>query len=149
MLTADQIARKWADRMALAADAIRQGVLAMREEDNPLEKAAQQQDLWARRVAEAARNNRFAAGLRARTFAEWRDSMLKKGIDNITNGLPQGRVRMQRFLTSFLPYLQGAVQALPPRGTLDANIARATALIRNLAQFNRIQGGLPQMPFAP
>lgn len=152
MLSAAEVAKKWADRSAAAGPAIQAGVMAMRPEDNPMAKAAAQEEKWARRCQEAAQANRFSRGCMAVSMEEWRGQMIRKGIPNFQNGIASGKTKMEGFMMAFLPYVEGARRQLPPRGTLRDNINRATRMIELLAEFKgRARGSSPAgpAPFPP
>lgn len=132
-LTPQQIADLWAERAANAVGKIRAAVNAMRTEDNPLEKAAAKQDEWAAGCARAAREGKFADGLRAVSFDSWKRSMLGKGIQNYTTGLADGKTKLIKFMTAWLPAVEQAVGLLGPRGTLAQNKGRMDQMFDTLS----------------
>lgn len=139
MLSPRDAAQKWLNRARTAGDAIRAGVNAMTEADNPLEKAAAREQYWAQRVQEAAQQRKFSRGLRNVTFQQWREAMITKGIPNYANGLNSGASKLQNFMESWLPWIQQGQQRLRdmPRGTLQQNIQRMTTMVEHLANFRR------------
>lgn len=135
MLTPEQIAQKWAQNSAAAGPAIRAGVQAMREEDNPMAKAAARESHWAERCQDAARNNRFSRGCAAVRFSDWQRAMIDKGIPNHANGIAMGTPKMARFLQQFIPHIQRGVAQLQPRGTPAMNKARMNSMFDHLSTF--------------
>lgn len=137
MNSARDIAQKWAQKAALAGEEIKKGVRNLEENKNPMERAARNEEKWARNVATAAREHRFADGCRAVSLEDWKRAMIQKGIANYQNGIPMGQAKMERFLNSFIPHIQQGLQKLETmeRGTLEQNLARSAEMIRHLATF--------------
>jgi hypothetical protein len=65
--------------------------------------------------------------------------MLEKGIGRVASGAQAAKSKMQDFFTDFIPHLEAGVRELQtmPRGDLEANIARANAMMRHNAKFRR------------
>lgn len=130
-LTPDQIAAKWANNLGAATQTIQAsvnavtvapGVAAARNKQGYINGVQQSADKWAARVA-------------AVPLQSWRDSMINKGIPRISQGATQAQPAFGVFMAKLLPYQNNLVASLPPRGTLDQNIARAGAMIRGMAAF--------------
>ena len=140
MLTPEQAAQKWRQRANAATDAIRAGVNAMTDADDPLKKAAAKEREWAEGCQRAAEQRKFSAGLNRTSFDFWKQQMLGKGLDNYRRGLESGETKWARFARSFFPYLQQGKDRLKsqfPRGTLDQNIARMNEMVRWNSQYRR------------
>ena len=132
-LTPQQVADLWAERAAASVAKMKATINAMRTEDNPLEKAAAKQDEWAAGCARAARENKFADGLRAVKFEDWKKSMLGKGVANYQNGLADGKAKFVRFMQAWLPAVSRQVDALGPRGTVAMNKGRMDQMFESLS----------------
>ena len=132
-LTPQQIADLWAERAAASVAKMKATINAMRSEDNPLEKAAAKQDEWAAGCARAARENKFADGLRSVKFDDWKKAMLGKGVANYQNGLADGKQKFVRFLQAWMPAVERAVDALGPRGTVAQNKGRMDQMFEALS----------------
>lgn len=147
--TAEQATRNWSERAASAGLAYQEGVSTVRV--NPMEQAAAQQDKWAAACADAARNNRFADGCRRVTLDQWLDAVNTKGVPAY-NAAVVNRVvidRVRSFFDEFLPHVAAGVRQLPPRGTIEQNIARARAMIIHNSKFRRRgERGARRMPGA-
>lgn len=135
--TAAEAAKNWADGLSQATAKIGRGI--DRVTDSPMEKAAASQDLWAMRTAEAARNGKFAKGLRRVPLQSWKDAAKKKGLPRIAGGAAEAQPKMQAFLTEFLPHVaavQAQVNAIP-KGGIEASKARMLANMEGMAAFKR------------
>lgn len=127
------VAQKWAQRLGGATEQIKQGVNAVTT--SPMEKAALRVDAYRDGVAKAANSGKWTRGLRRRTLEDWKQAMIQKGAMRIADGANKAIPKMQQFLTAFLPYVAQGVASLPPRGGLDANKARAIAMMDWNARF--------------
>lgn len=146
-LTADQVARLWAERGAASAQAVRDGVNAVQE--NPATKAAAAADLWLQRLQQS--KQKFIDSLNRVTLQQWKNAMLNKGIANMQNGYndQQTQTKYLLFMREFLPYVRsGAQQARQlPKGTIQQACDRAAFMIKWNANFRKAGGGfLPQAP---
>ena len=83
-----------------------------------------------------ANATKWATRTAAVPLSDWQQSMTTKGIPRISSGATAAIPKMQSFLTKSLPYIQNAVSSLPPRGDLNANIARMTAFVQKMSQFS-------------
>jgi len=131
MLSPDQIAQKWANNLGASTENIRQSVqsvsvapgqAAARQKTAYVNGVNQSQDKWARNVA-------------AVSLGEWQQAMINKGLPRIAGGAQEAMPEFQQFMTRLLPYIQNGLSTLPPRGSLDQNIARAAAMMRYMANF--------------
>jgi hypothetical protein len=86
-------------------------------------------------IQQAAADGRIQAGLARVTLPMWQQAMLTKGVNRVGAGATAAKPAMQNFFTQFLPFLNNAVQALPPRGDINANIQRAVAMMQANSQF--------------
>lgn len=152
-MTPEQIAKKWQDRAQVSAQAYLDGVLAVTDADNPMEKAAAAQDHWYKRITDAKNANRFADGCRRVSLRDWKRAVEQKGKDNYATGVGSeiAKAKMLAFMREFIPFLNGAKQDLPARGTPEQNTARAVDMIKKLRNFRRGGGSgpFPQMGGAP
>ncbi len=80
--------------------------------------------------------DKWVAGLRRVTLSEWKDATLAK-VSRIGPGARQSVNKMASFMSEFLPFMDRIVTSLPPRGGLETNIERATAVMRGAAEFRR------------
>lgn len=126
------IAKKWSSGMANATTAITDGVngvtvapgqAAARNKVGYVNGVQQNQDKWARKVA-------------AVPLESWKQDMINKGVQRIATGAAAAEPKFGQFMTKLLPFIANAKATLPPRGTLDQNIARSTAMIRAMSQFS-------------
>ena len=137
MLTPQQAAAKWAQRLGAATDAVKQGVQAVQV--SPMEKAANRQDAYISGVTRAANSGKWARGLRRRTLGDWQQSMINKGLPRIASGAAASQPKMESFMQQWLPYEEQLKNKLAsmPRGTLEQNKARMNAAVDWNAAFVR------------
>ncbi|HEY2675463.1 MAG TPA: hypothetical protein VGI65_00740 [Steroidobacteraceae bacterium] len=100
---------------------------------NPFQAAAAAANYWLQRVNEAG-TAMYTAGLNAvdqvavaRLVSTQGPTLYNQGITN------KGSPNYAKSSTGLIPALQNAAAALPPRGTLQQNIARATAMMNAAA----------------
>lgn len=124
--TPDEIAADWAQKLGASGDKIRRGVAAVRAAPGQL--AVRQKAVWQANTSASA--DKWAQKVGAVSLQQWQDDMTSKGIDRIASGATAAQPKMSSFLASFLPFLDRAKAALPPRGNFEQNIARMTAMVR-------------------
>lgn len=136
-LSPNVAAQKWANRMASAGEAMKNGVQNV--QTAPTEQAAQAKDRWMAGLQRAATEGKFEAGLRRVSLEDWKRSMIDKGVANMQNGARTAIPKVQAFLTEFLPFAESVSQevASMPKGTIEDSINRSAAAIRKLASFKR------------
>lgn len=132
MLTADQVANKWATNTGAATQAYTDGVNAVTVA--PGQAAARQADLWAQNTAAA--KSKYAANSAKVSLADWQASATGKGAARLASGVQAAQPKMQAAMQKLLPYIAQQVNALPQRGTLDQNINRMTAFVRGMAKYS-------------
>lgn len=139
--TAEQIASKWADRIAGSGEAFRAGVAGV--DVAPGVAAAEQKDKYIRNVNAAA--DKWARRVRGVSLQSWKDAMMKKTAPILATRAAEAKGKFASFMRSFMAYQQGVQQELKstPRGTLDQNIQRAVLQIRANARYGADQRELP------
>jgi hypothetical protein len=130
-----QIAEKWARNLGAAGESIRQGVEAVTEA--PGQKAAARSQAYLDGVMRAVSSGKWAENVGKVSLADWKNSMVTKGLGRIAAGATAAKGKMQSFMAEFLPYEQRVVSSLPPRGDLAQNIERMVAVVRANAEFKR------------
>lgn len=136
MINAQQAAAKWATNTSAATESFKLGVQGVT--DSPMEKAANQAQAYLSGIQAAVSSGRFQAALRAVPLQSWKDAMLNKGAQRMAQGVQLAKPKMQSFLSQWLPIVEQEkrnLDATMPRGSLDQNLARATAIGRALAQY--------------
>lgn len=105
--------------------------------DNPLEKAADAGALYLQKIQEAEAMGKRARGLRDFGFDRWKQVTSSKGSVRLGQGMAESQDRMTKAMNTLLPYIDTLTESLPPRGDLNANIARADKFMRGMAQYNK------------
>lgn len=126
------IAATWIARVRDGAAKYKVGIQATKV--NPMALAAAQQGFWAQRVAEAARNNKFANALNRVRFTDWQQMALTVGADRLANLPDAKRQKTQAFWTRWLPTLQSVTKQVQsmPNATYADRRARALAQMDGL-----------------
>lgn len=129
---AADVAAKWARNASAAVDAYKSGIQGVTQA--PGAKAAAQADTWAANVA--ASKAKFQRNVGAVSLATWQERAESKGATNYPTGIQAGVAAQAAFMADFLPKVQQIAANLPPRGTLEQNIARMNAQVRATAQYS-------------
>ena len=133
--TPEQAAANWAMRLTASTDRMKAGVESVTVA--PGAAAARAKQTWLNNVTAAA--DKFARNVGAVPLSVWQEAYVTKGLPRIATGAQTGQTKVAAFMGQFLPFITSAVKALPPRGTIDQNIARATSLMKTAHgfQYNR------------
>ena len=124
-------AARWAQNLQGATEKIREGVQAVQVA--PGAAAARQRSVWLQNLTASA--DKWTRNVGAVPLSEWQSDMINKGIPRIGTGAQGAQQKFAAFLTSFLPFVDAGVRALPPRGNLQQNIARMVAMVQHNAQY--------------
>lgn len=137
MTTVANAVAKWVRNTQGAAESMKAGVMAVTE--SPTAKAAQQADRYVAGVQAAVASGKWQKGLNDCTLQSWQQSMIQKGIPRMTQGIASAQPKVQSFMQQFLPFVQQAASEVKamPKGGVENGVARASAMIRKLAQFRK------------
>ena len=127
------VAQDWAARLGQSTQKITDGV--QRVQQAPGVSAARQKTVWQQNTAASV--DKWARRTAAVTLPEWQQAMIEKGAPRVASGANAAVPKMAAFLQQLLPYVDNAASSLPPRGDLNANIARMVAFTQKMAQFKR------------
>lgn len=127
MLTAAQIQAKWLANYQGAQTSMVNGSNAVTTAPGQL--AAAQATLWLQRLQ--ASQAKWATKVAAVSLADWKTAYQTLGIPNGMNGANAKQAKYGAFITAYLSFLSSQVPTIKamPKGTLQAGIARATAMI--------------------
>jgi len=124
------VAAKWQQNASAATQSYKDGInsvtvapgqAAARQKNAYVQGVQANADLWASRVAKVSTE-------------EWKAAATGKGADRYAGGVAAGAPKMAAFMADFLPKVQSIANALPPRGTLEQNIARMVQQARETAK---------------
>lgn len=124
------VAALWASRMAQAGPAITAGVQAVTTA--PGVSAARRKDAYVAGVQQSA--NKWAVNVAATTLGEWQQSMIDKGVGRVGSGATAAQAKMANVMAQLLPAIDSVKASLPPRGTLEQNVARSAAFQMGMAK---------------
>lgn len=129
MPSADQVAAKWAQNLSASVPAIKAGVQAVTTA--PGQAAALQKSAYLSGVQSAG--DRWAANVSAVSLQSWQNSTITKGVDRVASGAQAAQPKFQTAMQTLLPKIAAAVNGLPARGGLEANILRSASFARAMA----------------
>jgi len=132
MPTAQEAAQRWVTATSGATQRYTDGVNAVTV--SPGQAAARQADLWAANVAAA--KAKFAANSARVSLDQWKTAAVNKGAQRLASGVQAAQDDYTAAMTKLLPFISSAVQGLPARGNLEANINRMTSFVRKMASYS-------------
>jgi len=136
-LDANTTYEKWKNRLTGDIQAVKDGIDRVTE--NPMAKAAAKEDKWFANLQRAKSQGRFKRGLMSVSLDEWKAKARDVGADRIPAGAAAAEGKMKTFYGKLLSYeagLQKQVNAMPDT-TIQDSIARATAWINGMSNFDR------------
>ena len=131
MKTAQQAAANWAGSAGRAATNYSEGVNGY--SGDWAGATTRQQATMVTNWTQAISSGRWANGVNATGTAGWKSATTAK-TSNYTTGFQAGAQKQSVAIGKIMNFLGSAVPALPPRGDINANLARANALALALHQ---------------
>lgn len=133
--TSQSATQKWLTNLSASTDRMTQGANAVQKA--PGLAAAAAADKWLAKVT--ASKAKFAARVSSVSLQSWQQSYINVGIPRVAQGAQAKQAKVTAFMDQFLPYLSTGLQTIDamPNTTLEDGIARATAMIRYNAKFQR------------
>lgn len=133
-VTPEAFVEKHNRRTKAALQDMRAGVERVTEA--PGEKAAKSQAKMRANVVAAIDSGKWARRVASVTLDEWKDKMLKKGVDRVPAGLDAAAPKVRAFAEKLIPAQNRALAELDtmPNLTLEDGIARAVFWIRKMAE---------------
>lgn len=136
-LTAEQFQEKHNRRLKAAIEDMRLGVSQVSE--SPTSKAAKKADKMVANLTASVHSGKWAAGLNRVSLDQWKTQMIDKGLPRVATGIDGAADKVKAFASDFLPFLDGVKAKVEkmPDVTLEDNISRMTAAIREIAKYKR------------
>lgn len=131
MPSAAEAAQKWATNLPASQQRYVDGVNAVTTAPGAL--AARAAPVWAANTAAA--QSKFARNSAAVTLQDWQRQTTTKGAQRLSSGAQAAQSKVEAVFSRLFPAIQSAVSSLPPRGDLEANIARSAAFARAMNKF--------------
>lgn len=131
MPTAAEAAQKWATNLPAAQQRYVDGVNAVNVSPGAL--AARAAPTWAANTAAA--QSKFARNSAAVTLQAWQQATTTKGAQRLSSGAQAAQSKVEATFAKLFPAIQSAVSSLPPRGDIEANIARSAAFARAMNKY--------------
>jgi hypothetical protein len=127
-------AQRWATGFSASGDKWQAGVEGVTVAPGQL--AARAGDRWAANTQAAL--PRYKANSAAVTREAWVAMTVTKGRPRLASGAQAAQDKMAQVFTRLFPHIDATVRSLPPRGDLEANIARSAAFARGMAKFKTV-----------
>ncbi len=115
--------QNWANKLGAATQAYTDGVNGTTVAPGQLAAAAG--NTWLANTQAAL--PRFKANSAAVTLQAWQSAAVTKGAPRLSSGATAAQPKMEQVFSKLFPAIANAVQQLPPRGTIQQNIARSQA----------------------
>lgn len=137
MLTPQQYQQKQNTRLKASLSDMTDGV--NRVTTSPTSQAAAKKDKMLARLTAAVQSGKWAAGLNAVSLDDWKTAMTSKGVQRVSAGIDAAAQKVTDFASQLLPAISSAQQkiAAMPDLTLDDNINRSAAFIREMSKFKK------------
>jgi hypothetical protein len=126
----------WASRTSAATQQYINGVQSVTT--SPGQLASQAAALWASNTAAA--QQKFATATARVSLGEWQNAAVTKGAPRIAGGVTAATPKFTTFLTALMQYEYNGLASLPPRGDINANIARMNAWVTYMHNFQKPAG---------
>jgi hypothetical protein len=126
MPSATDAAANWAQKFGASGAKWTAGVNSVTVAPGQL--AARAKQLWLTNTTAAA--DRFAANSAKVSLQDWQTTTVAKGAPRLASGAQAAQPKVEAAFAKLFPAIQNAVNALPPRGDIEANINRAGQFAR-------------------
>jgi len=136
-VTPEEFAEKHARRLKGSIEDIRNGINNVTVAPGKL--AAAKADKMKANLIAAIESGKWSGRVGAVSLEEWKSKMLDKGLTRIPSGIDAAHDKVVGFANQFLPAVDAArskVQSMPDM-TLEDNIARSAAFIREMSKFRK------------
>lgn len=131
--SAADAAQRWSTGFAGAGQKWAAGIEAVQVAPGQLAAAAQARYLAG--VQNSA--NKWASRVAGVSLAAWKQQAVSKGQSRLAGGASAGMAKYQQRIAAVLEAERSIIASLPPRGDVEANIARSAAFQRAMhAQFS-------------
>jgi hypothetical protein len=131
MPSASTAAQTWATNFGAAGTKWAAGVNSVTIAPGQL--AARAKQLWLTNTTAAV--DRFAANSAKITLQDWQSTTVAKGQPRLSSGAQAALPKVEAAFAKLFPAIQNAVNALPPRGDIEANINRSAQFARAMNKY--------------
>lgn len=135
MPTAAEAAAKWATALPAAQQRYIDGVNAVTVAPGAL--AARAAPVWAANTQAA--QAKFARNSAAVSLQAWQQATATKGAQRLSSGAQAAQSKVETAFSRLFPAIASAVSSLPPRGDIEANIARSAQFARQMNKYKNAQ----------
>ena len=136
-LTPQEATEKHNRRLKESIPDIERGIARVSEA--PGKKAAAKQEKMLAGITKAVKNGTWARRVSAVSLEDWKSKILEKGVPRIAGGIDAAADKVEDFFTQVLPHIdkvKAEVDKMPDL-TLNDNIARATKMMKGMAEFSK------------
>lgn len=133
MITPEQAAAKWANRLTGSTEQMRQGAMSVTV--SPGAKAAAQKTAYLDGVQRSA--SKWERNVSKVSLADWQRAYVDKGVNRVASGATAAQAKVQSFQAKWLPHMEAGKRMLEsmPRGNKEQNKARMLAIFDHNASF--------------
>ena len=134
-VTAAQFVEKHSRRSKAALQDMRDGV--QRVTEAPGIAAAAKADKMRANLVASLDNGKWQRRVAAVSLEEWKRAMIDKGVNRVAAGIDASEAKTRQFAEQLLSHQAGLMAKIEqmPDLTLEDGIARSTAMIRGMAEF--------------
>lgn len=125
-MTADQVAKKWREKMQNSGPAYVAGVDAT--DKDPIQLAIAAAPRWLEGVQAAAAEQRYERGLGRSSKQKWQAACREKGVAALQAGAKMGEANVRAAESIIGPLRDAARASLPARGTYEQNKLRSSLM---------------------
>ena len=128
---------KWKNNLTNSIPYVKAGIDRVTE--SPMQKAAANEDKWFAGLQKARVSGKYKRGLLNVSLEEWKTKARDIGADRIPAGAAGAEAKQTAFYAKLFPYedkLQSKIKQMPDT-TISDSIARATAWIQGMSEFDK------------
>lgn len=136
-ISVQQAREKHASRLKASTGEIQNQVMKVTQA--PGVAAAKKADKMLTNITNSITSGRWGRRVSSVSLSDWQESMVKKGIPRIAQGIDAAAPKVEAFFSEFFPHLEkieAEVKAMPDL-TLEDNIQRAVHAMRRASEFKR------------
>lgn len=134
--TAAQVAQKWGQNLGNATQQMTNGARGVTV--SPTQLAAANPNGYLQGVQQAVNSGKWASALQNVSLSQWQNAYISKGIPRVQQAAATDQPNVQAAFSNLLPYIYQArdqINSSMPRGTLQQNIQRSTAMITAMSNY--------------
>lgn len=135
-VTADEFVEKQARRLKGSIDDIKRGVAKV--DKAPGASAAEKGEKWHQKMMAVETREKWERRVASVPLGEWKDKMIKKGLPRVAAGIDEAAPKVRNFAQQLISFQESNLGEIDEMSdlTLEDGVARASAWIRKMGEFN-------------